>query len=144
MKHLAHVGEMLTLYARLFPDKIGASDLDRKMTFCLWHGRACRLANAFAGMGLGKGDRVCVLAYNCVEWLELYAAAALAGVVAAQLVRHAAVESPACPPPTTSTAGSRSAYSAAARLISNQFGPRKSREYVLPAGVIVQAAPRVP
>ena len=26
-----------------------------------------------------KGDRVCVLAYNCLEWLELYAAAALAG-----------------------------------------------------------------
>src|SRR5262249_49230304 len=44
--------------------------------------RACRLANAFGGIGLNKGDRVCVLAYNCVEWLEIYAAAALAGVVA--------------------------------------------------------------
>jgi acyl-CoA synthetase (AMP-forming)/AMP-acid ligase II len=82
MTQLAHVGDMLALYARLFPDKIGAGDLDRKMTFRLWHSRACRLANAFAGIGLGKGDRVCVLAYNCVEWLELYAAAALAGVVA--------------------------------------------------------------
>jgi fatty-acyl-CoA synthase len=82
MIQLAHVGEMLALHARLFPDKIGASDLDRKMTFRLWHSRACRLANAFAGIGLGKGDRVCVLAYNCLEWLEIYAAAALAGVVA--------------------------------------------------------------
>ena len=81
MTQLAHVGEMLAIYARLFPGKIGASDLDRKMTFRLWHSRACRLANAFAGIGLGKGDRVCVLAYNCLEWLELYAAAALAGVV---------------------------------------------------------------
>jgi fatty-acyl-CoA synthase len=78
---LAHVGEMLALHARLFPDRIGASDLGRKMTFRLWHSRACRLANAFAGIGLGKGDRVCVLAYNCLEWLELYVAAALAGVV---------------------------------------------------------------
>jgi fatty-acyl-CoA synthase len=81
MTALAHVGEMLALYARLCPDKIGAADLERTMTFRLWHGRACRLANALLGVGLGKGDRVCVLAYNCLEWLELYAAAALAGVV---------------------------------------------------------------
>jgi fatty-acyl-CoA synthase len=81
MTALAHVGEMLALYARLCPDKVGAADLERKMTFRLWHGRACRLANALLGLGLGKGDRVCVLAYNCLEWLELYAATALAGVV---------------------------------------------------------------
>ena len=82
MIQLAHVGEMLALHARLFPDGIGAQDLDRKMTFRLWHSRACRLANAFAGIGLRKGDRVCVLAYNCLEWLEIYAAAALAGIIA--------------------------------------------------------------
>jgi fatty-acyl-CoA synthase len=81
MTALAHLGEMLALYARLAPEKIGAADLERKMTFRLWHSRACRLANALLGLGLGKGDRVCVLAYNCLEWLELYAAAALAGVV---------------------------------------------------------------
>jgi fatty-acyl-CoA synthase len=81
MSQLAHMGEMLATYARLCPDKIGAGDLDRKLTFQLWHRRACRLANALAGIGLGKGDRVCVLAFNCLEWLELYAAAALAGVV---------------------------------------------------------------
>jgi acyl-CoA synthetase (AMP-forming)/AMP-acid ligase II len=82
MNPLANVGEMLALHARLFPDKIGAADLERSMTFRLWYGRACRLANALSGIGLAKGDRVCVLAYNCVEWLEIYAAAALAGVVA--------------------------------------------------------------
>ena len=77
----AHVGEMLALHARLTPEKIGAADLERKMTFRLWHSRACRLANVFFGLGIGKGDRVCMLAYNCLEWLELYAAAALAGLV---------------------------------------------------------------
>ena len=81
MTDVAHVGEMLAIYARLCPEKIGAADLERKMTFRLWHARACRLANAFAGLGLGKGDRVCVLAYNCLEWLEIYAAAAKAGLV---------------------------------------------------------------
>src|SRR3974390_1000274 len=81
MTRLAHVGEVLALYARVVPGKIGARALARKMTSRLWYSRACQLANAFAGIGLRRGDRVCVLAYNCVEWLELYAAAALAGVV---------------------------------------------------------------
>ncbi len=82
MGRLAHVSDTLALHARLFPDKIGASDLERKMTFRLWYSRACRLANVLIGIGLAKGERVCVLAYNCVEWLEIYAAAGLAGVVA--------------------------------------------------------------
>ena len=33
-------------------------------------------------MGLAKGDRVAILAYNCVEWLEIYVAIAKAGLVA--------------------------------------------------------------
>ena len=33
-------------------------------------------------MGLAKGDRVAILAYNCVEWLEIYVALAKAGLVA--------------------------------------------------------------
>ena len=40
------------------------------------------LANALLGLGLRKGDRVAVLAYNCVEWAEIYAATAKAGLVA--------------------------------------------------------------
>jgi len=82
MSELAHIGDMLAMYARHFPNKIGARDLDRVMTFELWHQRACRLANALIGIGLAKGDRVCVLAYNCVEWLEIYAATAIAGLIA--------------------------------------------------------------
>ena len=82
MDRLAYVSDTLALHAQLFPGKIGASDLERKMTFSIWYSRACRLANALIGIGLTKADRVCVLAYNCVEWLEIYAAAGLAGVVA--------------------------------------------------------------
>src|SRR3974390_721321 len=82
MGQLAHVSDTLAVHAQLFPDKIGAGDLDREMTFRLWHSRACRLANTLIGIGLDKGDRVCVLAYNCVEWLEIYAAVGLAGVAA--------------------------------------------------------------
>jgi fatty-acyl-CoA synthase len=79
---LLNAGEMLAANARLYPDKVGARDLERAMTFRQWNARACRLANALAGLGLKKGERVAVLAYNCVEWVEIYAATAKAGLVA--------------------------------------------------------------
>jgi fatty-acyl-CoA synthase len=82
MRPLPHVGEVLRFYARVLPDKVGARDLERTMTFREWNGRSCRLANALLGMGLAKGDRIAVLAYNCVEWLEIYAATAKAGLIA--------------------------------------------------------------
>ena len=52
------------------------------MTFRQWNERSCRLANALLGLGLAKGDRVAILAYNCVEWMEIYVALAKAGLVA--------------------------------------------------------------
>ena len=82
MTNLPTVGEVLRFNAHIFPDKIGARDLDRAMTFREWNARSCRLANALLGLGLAKGDRIAVLAYNCVEWLEIYAATAKAGLVA--------------------------------------------------------------
>ena len=60
----------------------GARDLERSMTFGQWNARACQLANALVGLGLVKGDRIAVLAYNAIEWLEIYIAAAKAGLVA--------------------------------------------------------------
>ncbi len=66
--------------AYLHPDKIGAKDLNRSLTFKEWNNRANRLANALTGMGLKPGDRFAAIAYNCVEWMEMYAAAAKAGL----------------------------------------------------------------
>jgi acyl-CoA synthetase (AMP-forming)/AMP-acid ligase II len=81
MRGLLNFAQALETQARLSPNKLGASDLDREMSFALWNQRADRLANALLGLGLAKGDRVAVLAYNCVEWCEIYAAAAKAGLV---------------------------------------------------------------
>ncbi len=81
MVGLLNMGETLSANARLYPDKIGARDLARSMTFRQWNERACRLANALLGLGLRQGDAVAILAYNCVEWLEIYAAVAKAGLV---------------------------------------------------------------
>jgi len=82
VRGLLHFGQALAAHARLSPHKIGVSDLDRQMSFALWDQRARRLANALIGLALRKGDRVAVLAYNCVEWAEIYAATARAGLVA--------------------------------------------------------------
>src|SRR5262245_27314916 len=82
MGPLLSMGDALRTHARLSPDRLGARDLSRSMTFREWNARSCRLANGLLGLGLTKGDRVSVLAYNCVEWMEIYAAAAKAGLVA--------------------------------------------------------------
>jgi fatty-acyl-CoA synthase len=82
VKDLLNFGQMLSVHARLSPDRIGARDLGRAMSFSTWNERSCRLANALLGLGLAKGDRVAILAYNCVEWCEIYAATAKAGLVA--------------------------------------------------------------
>jgi fatty-acyl-CoA synthase len=85
MRNVLNLGQMLTAHARLSPQRIGARDLERSMTFRQWNVRACQLANALLGLGLLKGDRVAVLAYNTVEWLEIYVATAKAGLVAVPL-----------------------------------------------------------
>lgn len=76
------IKEALSLAAYLYPDKVGVEDLDRAMTFKSYNERCCRLANSLLDMGLKKGDRFAVIAYNCVEWMEVYGAAAKAGLVA--------------------------------------------------------------
>ena len=82
MRELSTFGRMLGTHARLHGDRAGVRDLGREMTFQRWDERSCRLANALLGLGLAKGERVAVLAYNCIEWAEIYAATAKAGLVA--------------------------------------------------------------
>src|SRR5262245_50549514 len=68
---LLNMGEALAVNARLYPEKPGARDRSRSMTFRQWDERARRLANALVGLGLEKGDRVAILAHNAVEWMDL-------------------------------------------------------------------------
>src|SRR5689334_18553328 len=82
MADLLTAGESIATQARIRPDKTGVRDSTRALTFREWNERACRLANALLATGLAKGDRVALLAYNCIEWLEIYVALAKAGLVA--------------------------------------------------------------
>jgi acyl-CoA synthetase (AMP-forming)/AMP-acid ligase II len=72
-------GTVLKMMAMHYPEKPGVGDKTRHMTFREWNERSCRLANALAKLGVKKGDRFAILAYNCVEWMEIYAASAKAG-----------------------------------------------------------------
>jgi fatty-acyl-CoA synthase len=84
--HWMTAKDVLRVNAFKWPDKIGIKDMNKAYTFKQWDDRACRLANALADMGLKKGERFAVLAYNCVEWLEIYAAAAKGGFVCVPLM----------------------------------------------------------
>ena len=86
MNHLLTVADAVATHARLQPQKLGARDSRRSLSFAQWHDRATRLANALLALGLSPGDRVALLAYNCVEWMEIYVALARAGLVAVRSI----------------------------------------------------------
>jgi fatty-acyl-CoA synthase len=91
--HWVTAKEVLKVNAFKWPNKIGIKDLYKEYTFKQWDERSCRLANTLADMGMKKGDRFAVLGYNCVEWMEIYAAAAKGGFICVPLMfRLAAVE----------------------------------------------------
>jgi fatty-acyl-CoA synthase len=78
--------DVVRVNALKYPNKIGAKDLNKAFTFKEWNERSCRLANALADLGLKKGDRFAVLAYNCVEWFDIYTAAAKGGYICVPLM----------------------------------------------------------
>lgn len=82
MTHLLTLSDAVETHARLTPDKIGARDSTRSLTYTQWNGRASKLASGLLSTGLVPGDRVGILATNCIEWLEIYVGLARAGLVA--------------------------------------------------------------
>lgn len=82
MNRLLTISDALARHARLTPNKVGARDSQRSLSFAQWQQRSQALAGGLQGLGLVKGDRVAVLAYNRVEWMEVYTALAAAGMVA--------------------------------------------------------------
>lgn len=82
---LLTLAESVATHARTQPHKLAVRDSRRSLTYAQWDERTSRLANALLGLGLERGDRVALLAYNAIEWLEIYAALARAGLVAVPL-----------------------------------------------------------
>ena len=85
MRALLTLADAVATHARLSPTRLAVRDSQRTLTYSAWHARNERLAAALRGLGLKRGDRVGVLAYNCLEWMEIYAGMARAGLVAVPL-----------------------------------------------------------
>ena len=82
MSSLLTLSDSIAAHARTQPHKIGVRGARRSLSYAAWDERASRLANALMALGLVKGDRVALLAFNCVEWMEIYVALARAGLIA--------------------------------------------------------------
>lgn len=79
------LGELVDRNARKYPEKIAVIFGAHRFTFAQFRERVNRLANALLGAGLVKGDRLAVLAKNCHQYMEIYFAAAKAGLTVVPL-----------------------------------------------------------
>ncbi|MEQ9463195.1 MAG: AMP-binding protein [Haliea sp.] len=79
-----NIGKIPAKTARLAPDREALIDVpnDRRMTYGELDERVRRLGNGLATqLQLGKGERVAVLAKNCIEYMEIYYACARIGLI---------------------------------------------------------------
>ena len=76
-----HLGRMFQVHAENLPDKVAIKDGRLSFTYSEAQTRVERLGAALFALGLRKGDRVAVLMENCIEIVEVYLAAAQAGLV---------------------------------------------------------------
>lgn len=79
--HLPTLSDAVRHQARIRPHAIAVQDSSRELSFDAWDRRATALATGLIARSFQKGDRVAVLASNCVEWMEIYAGLARAGLV---------------------------------------------------------------
>lgn len=66
-------------------DQLAVSDSERTCSYGQLRQRSAALAAAFEDRGIQRGDRVGVLAHNCLEYLEIELAAAKMGAIVAAL-----------------------------------------------------------
>ena len=79
------LGRQLTANAARFPGAEAVVFGARRVSYGALNERACRLANAFAALGVGRGDRVATLVHNCDAFVEVFFAAAKIGAILAPL-----------------------------------------------------------
>lgn len=74
------LGDIPRKGAQIYPDNLAVVFEDIRLTFKELNNRVNQLANAFWGLKFKKGDRVCIMADNCSEYVEIYYAAAKSGI----------------------------------------------------------------
>ncbi len=76
------LGEMMARNARKFPKKEALVYGDTRLNYQQLNARINRLGHALIDLGIKKGDKVAILAYNCNQFMETYFALAKIGGVA--------------------------------------------------------------
>ena len=74
------IGDIPKKGAKVFPDRIAMVFEDTRWTYRQLNERVNRFSNALIRMGCRKGDRLVILAENTYKYLEVYFAAAKAGM----------------------------------------------------------------
>ncbi len=80
--HAFTVYDMIARGAAVHGDAPAVIQGERALSFRALQERVDELATGLAGLGLGAGDRICVLAQNDTAYLELYGACARQGLIA--------------------------------------------------------------
>jgi fatty-acyl-CoA synthase len=79
-----YIGDWLARRDMLSPHKVALIDTlhdDQPITYREWNAAANQTANLLRDLGIGKGDRVAVLAMNCVEYLDIWFACGKLGAI---------------------------------------------------------------
>jgi len=79
------VHHFVEYYARNFPENPCITEGEKTTTYGELDALANRLANGLLSLGVGKGDRVCILGENSVDHPQLFLAAAKIGAVTVSL-----------------------------------------------------------
>jgi acyl-CoA synthetase (AMP-forming)/AMP-acid ligase II len=74
--------DMIVRGASVFGDAPAVIHAEDTRSFRQFRARVDTLAGRLAGLGLGRGDRICILAQNDPAYLELYGACARQGIIA--------------------------------------------------------------
>ena len=77
--HIGTLGDLTVRNATLRANAPAIFFEGRTITHAQFAARASRLANALLKLGVQRGDRVAILAQNCPEYMETYAAGELGG-----------------------------------------------------------------
>jgi len=80
--HAFTVYDMIARGASVYGDAPAVIQDDRAISFREFKDRVDGLAAVLAALGIGKGERICILAQNDGAYLELYGACARQGIVA--------------------------------------------------------------
>jgi acyl-CoA synthetase (AMP-forming)/AMP-acid ligase II len=76
------LSDVITRNARLYGDRLAFTFGDQRVTHAGYAERCTRMACGLAGAGVGAGDRVAILASNCLEFVDLFGAVARLGAIA--------------------------------------------------------------